>query len=99
MIDLTPILQVVLAAASALITAFVIPWIKSKLSEERQETLAAWVKTAVAAAEQTIADGNKKKAYVIAFLEAKGYTVDLEDMSDELDAMIEAAVYALNNGA
>ena len=79
MIDLTPILQAVIALAAALITAFVIPWIKSKTTLEQREMLMSITTSLVYAAEQIYGAGNgdEKMAYVIGQLEDRGYTADV----------------------
>ena len=79
MIDLTPILQAVIALAAALITAYVIPWIRSKTTFEQRELLLSVISSLVYAAEQIYGAGNgeKKLAYVIAELEGRGMTVDV----------------------
>ncbi len=95
MIDITPIINAAIAIIAAVATAFLIPWIRSKTTEGQRKELAAWIKIGVAAAEQIYAGqgrGDEKKAYVLAFLEEHGYTVDLE----AINAMIEAAVHQLN---
>ena len=98
MIDFTPILEAVATLAVALITTFVVPYIKSKTTLEQQTQINAWVRIAVTAAEQVYegpGQGDKKKAYVLTWLAGHGISVD----EDKLDAMIEAAVYELaNNG-
>ena len=96
MYDITPIFEAVAALIAALITAFVIPYIKRKTTAEQQKEINAWVKIAVAAAEQIYGSGRgeEKKAYVIDWLRNHGITVDEE----KLDALIEAAVYELNQG-
>lgn len=79
--DITPIIEAVAALIAALITAFVIPYIKGKTT----------------AAEQIYTGsgrGAEKKEYVIKWLREHGMTVD----ESKLDALIEAAVYDLNNG-
>lgn len=94
MIDLTALVQAVIALIAALISAFVIPWLKRKISAEKLAEVALWVEIAVEAAEQLYAGsgrGAEKKAYVIQFLQKKGYTVDME----AIENMIEAAVYNL----
>ena len=96
-INLTPIIEAVFALLGAIITAFVIPWIKSKLNENQLKELQIWVNAAVAAAEQIFSEpgsGMEKKKYVVEFLESKGFTVDM----DSLDKLIESAVYALKGG-
>lgn len=78
MIDLTNIVNAVLALAAALITAFVIPWIKAKATAQQQEALAGVYRILVFAAEQLYGAGNgaEKLAYVEAKLMEKGYTID-----------------------
>lgn len=97
MYDITPIIEAVAALIAALITAFVIPYIKGKTTANQQQQINAWVRIAVTAAEQIYTGGGRgteKKEYVIRWLRVHGITVD----ESKLDALIEAAVYNLNNG-
>lgn len=94
MIDITPIANAVIALIAAVITAFVIPLVKAKISKEKLEKIKMWVNIAVEAAEQIYEGsgrGAAKKAYVVEFLNTKGYTLD----PDSLDKLIEAAVFNL----
>lgn len=77
-IDLTPIVQVVIALLAAIITAKVVPWLKAKLNAEQYATLTAVTKTLVYAAEQLFGagKGDAKIDYVVRQLSAKGYAVD-----------------------
>lgn len=95
MIDLTPIFQALITLAVALITAFVIPWLKRKIGSEKMSEFLKWVDIAVKAAEQlySTAEGDKKKLYVVQFLSDKGFKVD----TATLDSAIEAAVLELHN--
>jgi hypothetical protein len=93
--DITPIINGMVALIAAAVSAFLIPWIKSKLTSEQRSELVAWVKIAVAAAEQVYTGsgrGAEKKQYVLDFLTSKGLTVD----EDSVNAAIEAAVQQLN---
>lgn len=97
MYDITPIVEAVAALIAALITAFVIHYIRSKTTAQQQAEINAWVKIAVSAAEQIYKGsgrGEEKKAYVIQWLREHGITVD----EAKLDALIESAVYELNQG-
>ena len=97
MLDITPIIEAVAALIGVIITCVLIPYIKSKTTTEQQKEINAWVKIAVSAAEQLFTGsgrGEEKKAYVIAWLKERGITVD----EAELDALIEAAVYELEQG-
>lgn len=94
-INLTPIAQAVIAIVAALISTFVIPWIKSKAKNEDTANFLRWVEIAVAAAEQLYesTDGEAKKDYVLNYLRDKGYSVDVDD----LENAIEAAVLKLHS--
>ena len=52
MIDITPIVNAVIALLAAGVSVFLIPWIKSKTTDEQRKELLEWVKIGVAAAEQ-----------------------------------------------
>ena len=94
MIDLTPIANAAITLATALITAFLIPYIKSRTTTEQQAQIKAWVRIAVSAAEQIYngpGRGAEKKEYVQGFLQSKGYKVDF----DTLDTLIESEVSLL----
>lgn len=94
MIDLTPIVNAIIALIAAAISVFLIPWIKEKIEAEKLEQVMGWVTIAVEAAEQIYREsgmGAKKKAYVLDFLAKKGITLDV----DSIDAMIESAVLDL----
>lgn len=96
MLDITPILEAALTLLAVMITSIVVPYIKSKTTAQQQAEINAWVKIAVSAAEQIYAGsgrGAEKKAYVLDWLRAHGITVD----ESKLDALIESAVYELDN--
>ena len=96
--DITPVMVAVAALLAAVIPAVVIPYIKTKTTTDQQRQINTWVQIAVSAAEQIYngpGRGEDKKKYVVEWLRQHGVTVD----ADKLDAMIEAAVYDLKNGA
>lgn len=96
MVDLTDIIVAVLTLISALITAFVIPYLKTKVDSDKFEKIKAWVKVAVEAAEMIYVGtgrGEEKKAYVVQYLNSKGYTLD----ADSINNLIESAVLELKN--
>ena len=97
MFDITIIIEAAFALIGVIITAIVIPFIKSKTTVAQQQQINGWVRIAVAAAEQIYIGsgrGAEKKAHVLAFLNSKGVTLDVESV----DAMIESAVYELTHG-
>ena len=97
MFDITTIIEAILALVAVLITGIVIPYIKKRTTTEQQKEILAWVKIAVTAAEQIYVGsgrGPEKKMYVIDWLADRNITVD----TNKIDAIIESAVYELNNG-
>ena len=97
MFDITPIFEAIIALVAAVITSILIPYIRSRTTAEQQQTINAWVQIAVTAAEQIFngsGRGAEKKAYVINFLDEKGFKID----EASIDVMIESAVKALNEG-
>ena len=98
MVDLTNLVLAGITLIIAIVAAFIIPYIKSKTTAEQFATIKLWVTVAVNAAEQLFAGsgrGDEKKNFVLSFLEAKGFTIDLES----IDALIESAVLDLNKSA
>lgn len=94
MVDLTPIITAVLTLIISLISAFLIPYIKAKTSDEQFNTIKLWVQVAVQAAEMLYVGsgrGEEKKKYVVDFLNSKGFTLNTE----EIDNLIESAVLEL----
>jgi len=87
---------IVIALLGAIITYIVIPFMKERTTKEQRENLMFWVRVAVQAAEQIYnerSQGAFKKEYVINFLSQKGIVVN----EGQIDILIEAAVFELNN--
>lgn len=97
MFDITPIVEAIALLIAAVITAVVIPYVRSKTTSQQQQEINGWVKIAVLAAEQIYIGsgrGQEKKAHVLNFLAEHGVTLD----EARVDALIEAAVYEMKNG-
>lgn len=99
-IDLTPLIQAVITLIATIITIYILPklraYLKEKLTSEQRKKLLEWVSVAVKAAEQLYGTGmgEKKKEYVLEFLNSKGFIFDY----DEVITMIESEVYNISNG-
>lgn len=93
-VDITPIVSAVIVLLSALISVFLIPYIRSRTEASRLAEIEKWVQIAVAAAEQlyTSAQGEEKKNYVLNFLTDHGYDVDF----NEINSLVEAEVLKLH---
>ena len=94
------ILKIVVSVVFAIVSAFVIPLLKEKLQDMRYTRLLEIVEVGVRAAEQTIkgsGQGALKKDEVINFVTAWMLSHGIMITEDQLDQLIEAAVYAMNN--
>lgn len=97
MFDITSVVEAVVAVICAVVTAVLVPYIKSRTTATEQAQINGWVRVAVAAAEQLFVGdgrGEEKKAYVLSWLKERNITVD----EAKIDALIEAAVFELNQG-
>ena len=81
--DLTPIIQVAIVLIGTIITSFLIPWIKSKTTQEQWLTVQNIAKVAVYAAEvlyKGSGRGAEKLNYVTTYIKefclSKGFTID-----------------------
>ena len=92
-IDLTQIILAIITLIGALITRYVIPWIKNKLSDKQYNDLKTLIRVGVFAAEQLFTSDKwkEKKQYVVDLLKENGYDVDVASV----DALIEATVREL----
>ena len=96
MIDLTEIIIAVIGLIATILTTFLIPYLKQKLSAEHFAEVQMWVNIGVKAAEMLYTGtgrGEEKKAYVVEFLKTNGYTLD----ATSIENMIEAAVLEMQN--
>lgn len=94
-VDITVVVNTVIALIAAIVSTFLIPWIRSKTTTQQREQLVAWVKIAVAAAEQMFKGygrGEEKK-YVLEFLSQNGFSIN----EASVNVAIEAAVKQLNS--
>lgn len=96
----TQICLAVISIISALITAFVIPYIKSKVSKEKIEQIDYYTKIAVKCAEQIYGqeEWQEKKQYVMEYVRKMCLEVlNIEITYDQLDTIVEGIVYSVKN--
>lgn len=91
--------QIILAIIGLLgtaITAIVVPLIKAKYDAEKRSKIYEYIEIAVNAAEQILKvedpTGEKRKQFVVDYLNDKGLKISVQD----LNMMVEAAVNQLN---
>lgn len=92
------VLKIVLSICAALITVYVVPYIKTLKEDKRYASLVDMVEVAVKAAEQTYKASGKgaaKREEVLAFVQnwikEQGINVSYE----QLDQLLEACVYQM----
>lgn len=94
MVDLTPILAAIITVLGSVITAFVIPWLKTKISAEKQGI----VLSVADAVEQTFRalGGEAKKEAVVERVKVwlAKYKITVDDTV--INAAIERAVMEMN---
>ena len=96
-IDITEIVVAVIGLLSAVVTAFVVPYIKSKTTINQQINIETFARAAVLAAQQIygIEENQKKKEYAVQYiteqLKKHGITLD----ADAISTVIEAALKSI----
>lgn len=84
-----------LSIIGTITTYFLVPYLKQRTTAQQREDIDFWVRMAVAAAEQIFnipKSGNEKKVFVLEYLNE----LNIKVTEQELDVLIEAAVYELN---
>lgn len=94
------VLMIVVSVCVAIVTRYLIPYLRNVVSDNKYTALLEIIKVAVEAAEQTIKDsgqGKAKKAQVIAFVSHWLTEKGIHITEEQLDKLIESAVWQLNN--
>ena len=90
-IDLTPIFQALIVLTAALITRYVVPWIKAKTTLDQRREIRDLVSILVFAAEKLYTGsgrGEEKLAWVQERLNAHGYKLDTNELAELVNAEI-----------
>lgn len=93
--DYTDIIKAVITLITAIVSAFLVPYIKSKYSEAQLKKWQSIVDIGVSAAEQlyNTDQAQEKKTYVLKYLYEKGIKLDAETIEN----LIEASVLHLHD--
>jgi hypothetical protein len=91
---ITKVTECALTVIVLLVSAYLIPWLKTKISEEKLEELEKFCEQAVRAAEQlyTPEEYKLKKAYVLSLINEQIEKLGLGLNEAEIDAIIEGIV-------
>ena len=84
----------------AIITAYVVPFIKNKIGTERLDNIDYWIKKGVEAAEVLFdapKSGEQKKAYVIDFINKMFNSKKTVITTEQIEVLLEAAWKEMTN--
>ena len=87
-------LYIIMSLAIVVVTRYLVPYLKARLTAAEQEGLIQLIENLVQAAEQLFTaekSGEQKKEYVVSALAGKGI-----EITEPINAMIESAVYNLD---
>jgi len=89
--------KAILSVVLILISAYVIPWLKNKIGEDKYLTLVDFAEIVVRSAEKiyTPEEWEKKKLYAVDLVVAKAKEIGLNLSTEEINAIIEGAVQAV----
>ena len=90
----------IISIAGALVSAYVIPWIKNNISSKDLETITFWVRFAVRCADQlfTPEQWEQKKQSVLDYIIDKANELGIKLTEQDINVLIESAVNALHHG-
>lgn len=90
----------IISIAGALVSAYVIPWIKTKISAQDMETIVFWVRFAVRCADQlfTPEQWEEKKDYVLNYIIDMAGRIGLKLTEKDINVLIESAVNEIHHG-
>ena len=94
---ITKIVEAVVTVILLLISAYVIPWLKNKIGEDKYALLVEFAEIVVRSAEKiyTPEQWEAKKQYAMNLVKEKTYELGIELSIEEINAIIEGAVQAV----
>lgn len=98
---ITKITELILMVVVMLVSAYVIPWLRTKIESEKLERLKIFCEQAVRSAEQLYSpeEWKLKKSYVLSLINEQIERMGLGLNEAEVDAVIEGIVnYVKHNG-
>lgn len=96
----TKLIETILTLLGILITAYVVPWLKEKIGEQKYNNFIDFVDRCVRAADQIYEPEQwlDKKVYVVGLVQDYAHKIGLCLDEAEIDAIIEGLVNILREG-
>ena len=94
---ITKLVEAIVTVILLLISAYVIPWLKNKIGEDKYATIVEFAEIVVRSAEKiyTQEEWAQKKRYAVEMVSAKVKELGIELTAEEINAIIEGAVQAV----
>ena len=91
LLDLTQLAQTIISLAAGIVSLYLVPWLRSKLTNEQLSKAKSWVQIAVYAAEKLYGAGNgdQKLVYAEEILRKHGIRLDTATLKAMIDAQIK----------
>ena len=94
---ITELTKALVSVVLIIVSAYVIPWLKNKVGEDKYATIIDFAEIVVRSAEKiyTPEEWSKKKAYAVELVSEKAKSIGLNLSEEEINAIIEGAVQAV----
>ena len=94
---ITKLVEAIVTVVIVLISAYVVPWLKGKIGEDKYDQIVAFAETCVRSAEKIypVEQYMQKKEYVVEMVSKKAAEVGITITAEEINAIIEGAVQAV----
>lgn len=94
---ITKLVEAIVTVILLLVSAYVIPWLKNKIGEDKYATIVEFAEIVVRSAEKiyTQEEWAQKKRYAVEMVSAKVKELGIELTTEEINAIIEGAVQAV----
>lgn len=92
--NIMKLIELIIPLILAIWTAFIVPWIKSKVSAEKLAELEKYTEIAVRCAEQiyTPEEWKQKKIYVMGYITQKANEIGIDATEEDINLMVEGIV-------
>ena len=94
---ITKLVEAVVTVVIVLISAYVIPWLKGKIGDDKYALIVEFAEIVVRSAEKlyTPDEWAQKKRYAVEMVRKKAEEIGITITADEINAIIEGAVQAV----
>ena len=94
---ITKLVEAIVTVVIVLISAYIVPWLKGKIGEDKYATIIEFAEIVVRSAEKlyTPEEWEKKKKYAVEMVQKKAEEIGITITANEINAIIEGAVQAV----